>query len=42
MDSYRDYSVIILIVRDHNETAVVFANYRHTEAPESDNASTST
>ena len=27
MDSYRDYSVIILIVRDDNETPVVFANY---------------
>lgn len=30
MDSYRDYSVIILIVRDDNETAVVLANYHHT------------
>ena len=30
MDSYRDYSVIILIVRDDNKTAVVFANYHHT------------
>ena len=30
MDSYRDYSVIILIVRDDNKRAVVFANYHHT------------